>query len=370
MRFVASFWVKGFVAGCFLLTLNYIIQYRSDRILYAEMEEKCKQYQRHANVRNAEQSRTIIPTHGNVSTTCPVRDILEDLHGPKASTLTINTAIEELSHCKAIYFTRIPKCSTRTIFKLFKSIERTNRFKTVSWLHKTNPLPQSPDFLRNISNYPIPSIHGREAFYVNFTRSGFPLPIYTSVVRHPVDRLVSLYYFRIFGSGDNTAQQKSMMASNKHCVNTTIDDVVNSIDDKDMDKVKKLMYAGKKIHECWPKLAIQHHFFCDKYCWKSGLANRVDAAWKILMSDYLLVGISEELGSYMKCIEKLMPTFFQDVYKNYEKSESQLGSKFKTSTKKELKPKTKSKMEKLLDLDIQFYERATQRFHTLCDSYL
>ncbi len=194
---------------------------------------------------------------------CPIRNIIKRLHEPNTSALTVNTAIKDLSHCKTIYFTSVQKCSTQTMYKLFQSLQSTNHFQTVSWLHQIYPLPWSTDFFRNVTNRPLLSLHRREARYENFTKFGFPLPVYLSMVRHPVDRLVSLYYFRIFGSGDNSSEQLSMLAKWKHCRNTSIDDIVDSIQERNMVNVRMLLHSDTQIHECWPSLTLQQNYFCD-----------------------------------------------------------------------------------------------------------
>ncbi len=297
---------------------------------------------------------------------CPIRNIIKRLHEPNTSAVTVNSAIKDLSHCKTIYFTSVQKCSTQTIFKLFQSLESTNHFQTVSWLHKVYPLPWSREFFHDVTNRPLPSLHRREARYENFSKSGFPLPVYLSMVRHPVDRLVSLYYFRIFGSGDNTWQQKQMLAKWNHCRNTSLDDIVDSIRESNMVNVRTLLYSDKQIHRCWPGLALQQNFFCDGNCRIHHHSNRVKMAMRTVISEYLLVGTSEDLGLYMQCIQRLMPKFFKGIFDNYQNSKSLLWSKFKTSTKRKLKPRTHSKLEQLLKTDIQFYEQVRQRFHTLC----
>ena len=134
------------------------------------------------------------------TTKCHVRNIIKTLHDPLSSTLRVNSALEQLDDCKVIYLTSVPKCSTQTIFRVFENVQDRNHFQTVNWVHTTYPGPQSMAFYQNITSRPVPSIHRRESSYTNFTRFGFPLPVYISLLRHPVDRIVSWYYFRMFGS--------------------------------------------------------------------------------------------------------------------------------------------------------------------------
>ncbi len=378
MRFYATYVVKRLILICLLPTVYYIAQLKEESGPINEESVVLKDHVLMSSKGRLIPIRGYWPSlpaeNGHVynerstqktsNTTCAIRDIIKKLYGPNVSSVIINTVIEELRHCKTIYFTSVRKCATRTVFHLFRSLEINNTFKAVSWLQQKFPKPASVEFMRNLTNYPIRSIHRREARYLNFTKFGFPQPVYTSLIRHPVDKLVSLYYFRIFGSGDDTNPMKGMDS----CLNVTLDEVMETIDYSDIAKFQKMLYYDKKIHYCWPAFALIQNSFCDKFCWHSRYEDRFEISWNTLVSDYLIVGISEELGLYVKCLETLMPRFFKGLYTNYEKNSSQLWSTFKTSFKWELKPKTLSKLEKLLERDIQFYERVRQRFHTLCSS--
>ncbi len=253
-------------------------------------------------------------------------------------------------------------------------MEAANNFQTVNWVHKGYRFHETrtswaETFFHTVDTYSVPSLHRREAHYENFTEFGFALPVYLSLVRHPVDRLVSLYYFTIFGSGDDNPEQQLMLQNWAPCRNTSIDDIVNSINENNMNKVKTLLYSDRKFHKCWPYVALQQNYFCDVACRGHHYSARVKMALKTVMSDYLLVGISEDLPLYLKCLERLMPGFFKGIYDKYKSSESSLRTKYKTLWKKTLRPETKTKLERLLNEDIQFYEQVKQRFYALCKSY-
>ena len=384
MRCHASCLLKRLIAAGLLATVYYIVQVKQEDSPTSLERVSPTSLERVSSKDQVLRSKggSLIPIRGywpstdisdgvphagnqtNTNTTCPIRDIIKRLYGPNVSSVIINTAIEELSHCRTIYFTSVRKCATRTVFHLFRSLESSNNFKAVSWLQQKFPTAVSEDFMRTLTDYPVPSIHRREARYLNFTKSGFPLPIYTSLIRHPIDKIVSLYYYRIFGSIDNTKPQKGM----DRCINITLDEVMESIEDSDMPEMKKMLYQDQRIHDCWPNFALIQNSFCDKSCRHSRNDDRFALSWNTLVSDYLIVGISEELGLFVQCLETLMPRFFKGLYANYEKNNTQFWNTFKTTFKRELKPKTQSKLEKLLETDIEFYERVRQRFYTLCGS--
>ncbi len=304
--------------------------------------------------------------HGsNKYSTCAMREIIKSLNTPDLDMQTVSKAIAWLKHCKSIYFMRIPKCATRTLFELFKDLQKQNNFVLVDWLHKEYPKPGTFEFTNNVTNgFNIPAIHGRENYYVNFSRYGLPPPLYTTIVRHPIDRLVSQYYFQIYGSGENDIHQRGMLELNRHCRNKTIDDIILN----PRSFYRRIFNIYNINHPCWPPFPVQYDFFCDPVCWE--LTKKVPrhiTATKIMESEFLLVGLAEDMHSYVKCLEFLLPNYFADLTEHYVYGQQDLGKQFKTASKPKLKPETRQKLETLMKNDIDFYERVKQRFYRLCN---
>ncbi len=131
------------------------------------------------------------------------------------------------------------------------------------------------------------------------------------------------------------------------------------------------LVCNKPIHKCWPKVTMLQNYFCDGLCQqKSSHRNRAEIAFRTLVTDYLVVGTSDNLELFMKCLEILMPKYFRGVNVDYQNSKSQLWNEFKTSFKRKLNSKTTFKLEQLLDTDIEFYQRVRQWFHKTCNLYV
>ncbi len=228
MKFHSKYLVKVMVAAgcCFLITisqLHYIIQDTLD-----------KKYE----IRDIVTS--LVGSGITSEMTCPIRDIIKTLHGPNTSAEIANAAIHQLRYCKTIYFTSVPKCATRTIFQLFESLQSKNHFRAINWgtrktCHLCNVPANSTEFFGNVTYFPGSSIHRREVGYLNFTRYGFPSPVHISVIRHPVDRLVSYYYFMVFSSGKNQRTPLTEL-----CSNITLDEVVSVRHDRKVGRHQRM----------------------------------------------------------------------------------------------------------------------------------
>ena len=119
------------------------------------------------------------------------------------------------------------------------------------------------------------------------------------------------------------------------------------------------------------KETLLQNYFCDDQCQqKFSPKYRAEMAFRTLVSEYLVVGTSDNLDLFMKCIEILMPKYFRGVNVDYQNSKPQLWNEFKTSFKRKPNPKTTLKLEQLLDTDIKFYQRVRQWFHKTCNLYV
>ncbi len=381
MGFHATYIMKVIMSGCLLITVYYILHFAkmgSPAIIsIMSPEQKSRLTAGHLHLSTSLDTTRRIAYHNgpgygtltNPSKACPIRDIVKTLHGPNTSVVAINTALKELRYCKTIYFTSVPKCATQTTIRLFKSVEIENNFTTFNCVARPCPPPTSDEYLRKVSNHSIYSLHRREANYVNFTKYGFPSPVYISLIRHPVERLVSLYHYRIFGLRNySEPQPPKAIPRHKHCEKITIDEIVNF----HYGSGRTVTHGLNKTvaNACWPPRRIVTNFFCDKKWQFISEKEGLKTAWRAVSSDYLIVGIQEELDLFFKCIDRLMPSFFRGIYHNYQESESELRKTFKTALKREIKPETNQILEQILKIDIEFYERVKQRFHALCDKYV
>jgi len=203
-------------------------------------------------------------------------------------------------------------------------------------------------FARNVTGWKekLPAMYHGHFSYIDFENLGVapPRPVWINLVRRPLDRLVSYYYFLRYGDDFRVNKVRSRMGDKM-----TFDECVR-----------------KKLPDCDPKrMWVQIPWFCGyfKKCWEPGNRWALEQAKHNLANKYFLVGLTDELESFIEVLEATLPSFFRGASKMFRESD-RLQHIRKTKFKEEPSPETIAKMEdsKVWRLENEFYEFAHAHF--------
>ncbi|KAI6205065.1 Heparin sulfate O-sulfotransferase [Aphelenchoides besseyi] len=237
-----------------------------------------------------------------------------------------------------IVYNRIPKTGSTTFTNaLAYDLCRLNGFHA---LHinttKNNFLINAVDqatFVRNVTQWTSvrPAFYHGHIAFVNFQKFGYPNPIYINIVREPIERFVSYYYFLQYGDDYRVGLNRSR--------------------------------AGRN----------EIPYFCgtESYCKKPGNIDALNTAKRHLVDHYLVVGYTERLKDMIIVLERLLPKFFKNAVAHYKKlervSEGRKAHLRSTTKKIDLKPETLGllKANPIYKLEREFYEFAVQEFDSL-----
>ncbi|XP_036054427.1 heparan sulfate 2-O-sulfotransferase 1-like [Onychomys torridus] len=235
-------------------------------------------------------------------------------------------------------------------------------FYTVQWksaenryhvLHinttKNNPVMSLQDqvrFVKNITtwNEMKPGFYHGHISYLDFAKFGVKKnPIYINVIRDPIERLVSSYYFLRFGDDYRPGLRRRKQGDKK-----TLDECV----------------ANGGSYRAPEKLWLQIPFFCghSSECWNVGSRWAMDQAKYNLVNEYFLVGVTEELEDFIMLLEAALPRFFQgaiDLYRAGKKSHLRKTTEKKLPTKQTI---AKLQQSDILKMENGFYEFALEQF--------
>ncbi|CAD6999203.1 heparin sulfate O-sulfotransferase [Ceratitis capitata] len=207
-----------------------------------------------------------------------------------------------------VLYNRVPKTGSTSFVNIAYDLCKRNKFHVLHINVTANmhvlSLPNQITFVRNVTKWHEmkPALyHGHMAF-LDFSKFQIAhKPIYINIVRKPLDRLVSYYYFLRYGDNyrPNLVRKK---AGNK----ITFDECVLS-----------------KQPDCDPKnMWLQIPFFCGHAaeCWEPGSEWALNQAKHNLVNEYFLVGVTEQMEDFVDLLERSLPRIFHGFREHYQHS--------------------------------------------------
>jgi len=257
---------------------------------------------------------------------------------------------------KRIIYNRVGKCGSRTMIQLISSLARKRDFTVIGstrykLLHLD--LRDQVEFVDFIDNLRAPFIYHHHVHFVDFKRFGAVQPIYINLIRDPLARLVSAYYYRRFGDYREGHRTWGFKGTEKQ-KNQSFDECV-------LNDVSECVDPGK-IFYIVP-------FFCghEAFCRQPSQLALKQAKINVMLN-YLVVGVTEELQDFLSVLEKLLPDFFTGVLELYKAPGDVLQKGMtttKTANKKGPSPKVAAIVKKHLEIEYDFYNFVKDRFHRL-----
>lgn len=249
-----------------------------------------------------------------------------------------------------VIYNRVPKTGSTTLAGIFYGLCSTNKYFVIHvgmiYSSKTIALSDQMRFLHNITAWQEkkPALYHGHVAFIDYTKFGVKRkPIYINMIRDPLDRLVSFYYFTRNGDDIRPTREKQ-----KERTQETFDECVER-DDEDCDPVN---------------LWLQIPYFCGHIseCWIPGSEWALNKAKQNVLRYYLLVGVTEELEDFIVTLETVLPRFFRGASELYKKGNNHLR---KTASKLQLKPQTVAKIQQSLiwKMENEFYEFVRTHFH-------
>lgn len=216
--------------------------------------------------------------------------------------------VEDTDENLVVIYNRVPKTGSTSFVGVAYDLCKRNKFHVLHINITANmhvlSLPNQYKFVQNITRWTDmkPALyHGHMAF-LDFARLGATeKPLYINIVRKPLDRLVSYYYFLRYG--DNF---RPTLIRRKHGDKMTFDECVEQ---------------GQP--DCEPSnMWLQIPFFCghSAECWKPGNKWALERAKENLLNNYLLVGITEQMEDFIMVLEATLPRIFRGATEHYMKS--------------------------------------------------
>ncbi|XP_072023794.1 uronyl 2-sulfotransferase-like [Amphiura filiformis] len=262
-----------------------------------------------------------------------------------------------------IVYNRVPKCGSRTMVSLLKEQFTTT---TGTWIMQNKISQRNGDLsddkrliltkggilqlVQNTSSLPA-VIHGHFRF-MPIERSKHP--VYMSIIRDPLARMVSTYYFIRFGDGqipDRHLKQLNARIRPEH-FNMTFDDCV-------LQELNACVSPGK--------VSTQISYFCGIHPNCSQPSEwSLEQAKKHIDKEYLLVGIMEDFESTVMILERLAPDLFHGLVTEFMNPTTDNTTTVTKSHKGPLpSKKVRAIMMTKLDMEYQLYNFVKNKLERL-----
>lgn len=293
-------------------------------------------HKKHANLKDiystGDQYRLI--TSGNV----------EHQHNSSAVGMNSN------SH-PVVIFNVLPKSGSRTLKSIVQRLKEKNN---VDVKHMMEDYNQTKDdkiaiiqqTLRNSNDTAFIYTHMRYKPFASEKR-----PLYISIVRDPIERLASLYYFVRYGDKHLDMSPAAIEFRAKMAAQNLSDE---SFDDCVLD--------GGKM--CRTKGTFVRHFCGYINCDGKSSQARVQKAIANIET-YHVIGIMEDYLSVLKVLEKKIPEIFRGAVALYEHEREEIVGDIQTKNKSKVSSKVRNILKRELRQDYELYYLLKRKFRAL-----
>ena len=247
---------------------------------------------------------------------------------------------EKLHTTRRMIYNRVPKCGSVTMWNLMSRVSRKNHFHTVASSIYDPPWVDEEEQKRtvvHVNGLREPFIYNRHLCFLDFPKFGYQMPVYVNLIRHPVDRFVSSYYYqRDLGKKKLTEEEYNV-------------DINGCLE--------------RNFTECTLKGTFMLiPFFCGhgKECLQR-TRGALGKAKENAVLYYGAVGLTEDFESFLKVLGCVIPHYFEGIDKIYKGKNAN-----KTKDKGAFLTEANAKrLAQHMELEIEFYQFIKDRFYFL-----
>lgn len=191
-----------------------------------------------------------------------------------------------------------------------------------------------------IATLPRPVLYARHVYYIDLSEYGFKKPMYINLIRDPVDRFVSNFYYQQVGSVGQNRSSPGRIRNINECV---------------LEK-QPLCSSGYYVR------LYMTRYFCgqDDAC---GADERetVEIAKRNIEKDYIFIGLTEEFENSLRLFENILPNFFHGAVNAWRYLQSGL-QRYETVKKETISAKARKVLKKQMWADYEIYRFVQDRF--------
>ncbi|XP_035784731.1 heparan sulfate 2-O-sulfotransferase pipe-like isoform X2 [Anopheles albimanus] len=264
-----------------------------------------------------------------------------------------------------IFFNRVPKVGSQTFMELLRRLAVRNEYNfhrdAVQRLEVIRlSYERQQDLAEMVMNLPVPSVYVKHVCYTNFTRFGLPMPIYVNMVRDPVERIISWYYYvrAPWYYVERKQAFPDLPLPDPRWLKKDFETCVLQGD-------PECTYTQNVVHEGIGDHRRQTLFFCghDEACLPFNSPGALERAKYAVESQYAVVGVLEDLNTTLAVLEQYVPRFFTGASSIYFNEVNVLRKINKNNFKPPVSEEIKELVRRNFTKEIEFYQFCKQRLY-------
>jgi len=315
---------------------------------------------------------------------------LPHVETPSSNPMQVPNRTEEAGNKDIVIFNRVPKTGSEMFEKFGIYLASIFGYHAYIDPQIMTLFPSKQDDKNFVTHFnkevaKDAGIYFRHMTYFDFGSQ--PRPIYVSVVRHPVDRMVSWFYYQRWKDRPDDRNPVEVCAKNTKW--TSFCGQMEAIRQRDLDQKNQewdsmtfdQCVEEKKLPDCvfnegsgyllqkdfMFDFRSQMMFFCGNTmdCSLFNSPRVLNKAKTIAEEKYSVIGILEDLESTFSALQAYVPKFFRNAKKIFNENESNLTLTHtnKNPIRKPISNQTRTFLEKKFSVEIEFYEFCKQRLH-------
>lgn len=207
-----------------------------------------------------------------------------------------------------LFYNRVPKCGSTTLYTLIRKLSSLHgyvHFNSKVYDRKNVDEEEQRRIVQLVRSTPPPCSFDRHVFFINFTRFGATPPVYINIIREPVERIISSFFYRRMAAKLNNKTSRVRPSAywlNKkfeHCVLTP---------DPECTFIEGHNYS-----------VLQLPYFCgqEPHCQLLNDPSALEQAKRNIEESYAVVGVLEQMNITLQVLEAKLPRFFGGAFKIY-----------------------------------------------------
>ncbi|XP_073975569.1 heparan sulfate 2-O-sulfotransferase pipe [Rhodnius prolixus] len=264
-----------------------------------------------------------------------------------------------------VFFNRVPKVGSQTFMELLRNLAMTNDFSfhrdQVQRVETIRIPPADQLALATmINSYSTPSVYIKHVCFINFTQYNLPEPIYVNIVRDPVERIISWYYY--VRAPWYYVERKQVFPDlplpDPQWLKKDFETCVLRGD-------RECQYLEGETREGIGDHRRQTLFFCGhaEQCTPFNSDSALQRAKTAVEKHYAVVGVLEDLNSTLTVLEHYIPKFFKGATKTYQEQVESYQKINRNSFKPPVSEEVKDMVRRNFTREIEFYHFCRQRLH-------